>query len=84
VLSGELLCSTFYTAIHMYYGAVIQMDSITYRYRLNVHRNSDGKLKVNVNKVNLDNEWNAGNGVLFRNRLFSRLKQLCLGGSFCF
>ena len=69
VLTGELLCSRYDTAIHMLYGAVTTMVSTTDRYRLNVYRNSDGKLKVNINKVNLDNKWNAGNGVLFRNRL---------------
>ena len=29
-------------------------------YRFNAYRNDDGQLNVNVNKVNLDNEWNAG------------------------
>lgn len=69
VRAGELLCSRYDTAIHMSYGAVTMMASTTGRYRLNVYRNSDGKLKVNINKVNPDNQWNAGNGVLFRNRL---------------
>ncbi len=47
------------------------MAGIHNRYHLNVWRNDNGKLKVNVNKVNLDNKWNAGNGVLFRNTLVS-------------
>ncbi len=69
VRAGELLGSRYDTATHMLYGAVAMMAGTTDRYRLNVYRNSDGKLKVNVNKVNPENQWNAGNGVLFRNRL---------------
>src|SRR5258706_9422313 len=40
-------------------------------YRLNVWRNDDGELNLNVNKVNLDNKYDAGNGVLVRNTNFS-------------
>jgi hypothetical protein len=37
------------------------------RFRLYVHRDSGGKLKVDVDEVNLAFEWLAGRGVLFSN-----------------
>ena len=50
--------------------AVMGTISSTRSCRLNVWRNDDGKLNLNVNKVNPDSEWNAGNGVLCRNTNF--------------
>lgn len=37
------------------------------RCRLNVYRISDGELRVNINEVDPDDQWNAGSGVLFSN-----------------
>lgn len=37
------------------------------RYGLGVYRNSDGGLEVCVDEVYLDDEWDAGDGVLFSN-----------------
>jgi len=39
--------------------------------RFNAWRNDDGQLNVNVNKVDLSNKYDAGNGVCFRNSSFS-------------
>lgn len=53
------------------FGLAVEMMTIfTSLYRFNAFRNDDGQLNVNVNKTNLDNEWNAGNGACFRNNIF--------------
>lgn len=63
------------------FGSAVKMITIfTSLYRFNAFRNDDGQLNVNVNKTNLDNEWNAGNGACFRNNIFL----LNYFGEFCF
>lgn len=46
------------------------MDGET-RYRLGVSRGSDGRLRVYVDRVGPDDQWDAGRGVLFSNETLS-------------
>ena len=56
------------TGIFVYFNFKIDEKDVLYRF--NAFRNDDGKLNLNVNKVNLDNEYNAGDGACFRNNTF--------------
>ena len=66
--------------VHIFVRLAVAQKTIFTIFRFNAYRNDDGKLKVNVNKTNLDNKWNAGNGTCLRNKTF--LPYYC-AGVFC-